>query len=170
MAITRTQLETLLVGSDKISGRAGRMAVKARLYVAADVTLGTIPALADPIYQGLRSIGIYAADPTAPVDGDMVTLPPSGLSQVLDVAELRLLESCMGNWDRWDETAGVDSQAQGKLGELLQKRIEAVRKQLKDIYGNIPGVTAASTFGVGVIGLDFQQTTDPLEDWPIPNA
>lgn len=170
MAITRLQLEKLLVGPDMMSGRAGRIAVKARLYDPTTVTLGAIPALADPIYQGLRSFEVYAADPTDPVDADIATIAPADLGQMLDVAELRLLESSLGNWDRYDQQAGIDSQSQGRLGELLLKRITDLRAKLVQIYGVVPGVTGTTAFGIGVIDLDFQQSTDPAQDWPLTDA
>lgn len=163
MPITRLQIETLLVGADAVSGRAGRIAVKARLYAAANVTVGAIASLADPIGEALRSLAVYAADPTDPTDDDLAVVESTDFGQLVDVAELRLLESCLGNWDRWDETAGADSQAQGKLGELLQKRIDELRKKLLALYGY-----GDRAFGVGVLGLDFQEPDDPTLDWP-PN-
>lgn len=151
MAFTRAQIETLLVR------RCGkRLALVGLDGATAD---GTNADLADPIRAGLASVGVDAADPTDPTDADLAAVASADLPQLLDVAELRALESALGNWDLCDEQAGTDKQDWAKVGELLQKQIQALRDQLRDLYGlGAPGLS------IGLVDLNFAESGDPCDE------
>jgi hypothetical protein len=80
--------------------------------------------LADPLAKAFRTLGFQAADPLAPVDADLATLVFTEIDPFLDVAELRLLETCIGNYPDVDYTEG------GSAGRKLQQLREDLQKQL----------------------------------------
>lgn len=135
MPLTRLQFETLLVGPDMLSGRCGRRMNLVRMHDPATATLGAIPALADPIAESLRAMGTPPLDPTNPTDFDLSMVPDSRFDMILSVAELRCLESVLGNWDQCDQKVMQGEQALGKLADGVQKSIDALRKRLADQYG-----------------------------------
>lgn len=161
MALTRTQAETILVGPDKLSGRLGRRAVMARLYVAAGVTLGAIPAVGAMLAAGLATLGIYPDDPSDPLDADLARVEPEDRAQLADLAELRGLESVLGNLDEVDEQEGNDRQDWTKFADHVRLRILDLEKKYKDRYNLDAGGRAPT---VGTIGLNFQESDDPA-DW-----
>lgn len=120
------------------------------------VTLaGRTATLADPIASSLRSLGVDLANPLAPTDADFATIADPQVSQLLDIAELRCLETVLGNLTMTNEQVGVDKQDWAKYAENLQAAIETLRT----LYGI--GVTAPT---IGTIGLNFAESGDPL-DW-----
>ena len=138
MPITRAQLETILIGPDLLSGRLGRRMVMVKLYdplATSPPTLGSVPALADPIAEALRSLGVTASSPINPDDTDLGQVADSNLTFLIAVAELKCLEKILGNIDEVDAQDGSDRQDWTKFAEHLLKAIDSLRKWLKETYG-----------------------------------
>lgn len=136
MALTRAQVESVLVGPDKLSGRCGRLMVRVEQYVAASVTLGAIPALADPIAEGIRACGAAAADPTSPTDDEVEAAASGrfGPGCLYDVAELRCLESVRGNIDLPTASSSSNKQEWNDFADFLQNRIDALTRTCRSLY------------------------------------
>ena len=152
MPLTRLIAEKILVGPDMLSGRLGRRAVMARLYVPSAVALGAIPAVGAMLGEGLAALGIYPADPTDPTDADLARVADADLARLADVAELRGIESMIGNLDELDEQEGTDRQDWTKFAEHLRARANDLRARLDARYG-----VGGATLGVADVDLGFAQ-------------
>lgn len=151
MPLNRVQLEQILVGVNKASGRCGKILVRVEQYVVADVTLGAIPALADPIAEGVAACGVVVTDPTAPTNAEITAAHDADSACLRDVAELRCLESARGNIDL--PTASADNQKQhwGEYAAELQVRINQLTDRCADQHGY-----PASQLGSARMDLGFQ--------------
>lgn len=127
MALTRAQCETILV--KRLAGWMG----EAGLDVS---TAGANTDLNDPIGYAVRRLGLTVADVTAIADADLSAVDTDDYDIVLDVAELRTLETILRNLTRVDTTAGPLSQSFGQLRKDVQTAIEAKRTQVNDDYGD----------------------------------
>jgi hypothetical protein len=147
MPLTRAQLESVLIS------RAGKQLA----LVGLDGTTidGTNPALNDPIGEGLRSLSIHPADITAVSDGDLATVADMDIPQLLDVAELRCLESILNNLDSTDEKVMQGEQDWAKFAARLEGTIKRRRDMLTKRYGVDVG-----TVTVGMLNFDFQSRWD----------
>lgn len=109
---------------------------------------GPVAILADPIAEALAACGVDPADPSAPADADLRRLPDRLWFKFLDVAELRLLESCAGplssvtaqQWGDYRESMSV-----APLADALKAKREAVRAKWG--FGTSP--LSAGTLSVG---------------------
>jgi hypothetical protein len=126
-ALTRAVLESILIR------RCGRRMAFAKLDGITQN--GTNLDLNDPIREGLDSIGVTAANAINVADSDLATISGKRLSQILDVAELRVLESILGNWDEFDQARGIDRQDLGKMGEAIRTRVNDLQARLMKLYG-----------------------------------
>lgn len=133
--MTRLELETLLIGADLVSGRRGRVCARVPLYAPGSAALGSVPALSGPIAGAVRFLGVEPASPANPSDADLAMTPAGTTPALIDIADLLLLEACLGNWDRWDQTLSLQSQKFGQLGDRLQKELDALRKECLRKYG-----------------------------------
>jgi hypothetical protein len=145
MAITREQIEKTLVK------RAGKRMSFVDMSTSVD---GSNDDLNDPISTALQRMGISPADITNIQDSDLTGV--EDVLQLIDLAELRLLENILGNVDAVDITVGDRSERLGQFSTDLQKAIEARSKKVQTEYG-----LGLGTLSAGVIGLNFQQK---LED------
>ena len=159
MPITRATAEKVLVGPDLLSGRLGRRAVMAKLYDLDAGVLGAIPAVGAMLADGLASLGIHPDDPTDPIDDDFALVADADRAQLFDMAELRGLDSILGNLDELDEQVGEDRQDWTKFAEHVRQRAKDLRAWCEGRYG----VGTASP-SLGVIDLGFAESGDPL-DW-----
>lgn len=132
MSLTVAQAEAILIR------RRGPAMVATDLF-ASDAALAssTTPraVLADPLAKAYRTLGFQAADPLTVVDSDLAVLVFTEIDPFLDVAELRLLETCVGNFVDVDYTEV--SSAGRKLQQLredLQKQLDWKRKQVLADY------------------------------------
>lgn len=135
MSLTRLQVETLLVGPDLLSGRLGRRMAFVNLYDPTSATLGAISALADPIAEGLRSLGIAPVDPTNPQTSDLAAVTDTQLAQLLDVAEYRAMLSVIGNLDEVDEQEGSDRKDFTKFAEHVLRVTRELGDRVAALYG-----------------------------------
>lgn len=154
MAATRAQVEQVLVR------RCGRQLALVGLDGA--TCDGTNPDLADPVAVALAALGLWAADPAAAVDADLAPLGPMQLAALLDLAEVRALESVLGNWDQPDQVADTNNeQGLGRLRDSLERTVARKRLQLERQYGlGLPELSA------GVLDLGFAEAVDPATGIP----
>lgn len=143
MSLTRAQAEAMLVR------RCGRWMSRAKMAVVTD---GTNADLNDPIRLALQAMGLAVADVTSVSDADLVALDvaTTKLDEFLDRAEVRTLESVLGNMSDPDITVeGIGiKQATSQLVKLLDGKREALRKTWGLIGGGI---------SIGTFSGDFQQ-------------
>lgn len=148
MAITRAQLEAVLV----------RRCGKKMLFVGLDATTvdGTNADLNDPIVDSLGSLStrITPADQSNVADSDLAAVADSDLDQLRDFAEVRVLETCLGNWDQCDQMADVGNQQWlGKLYDSMEKTVARRRILVSTQYGVGLAALKSGTVNVTLTGL-----------------
>jgi len=105
MALLLADVETVIVK------RVGAFMVRAKMSVVGTPN----PALADPILWALRMLGYTPASIAAATDGDLASVVATHTDALLDLAELRTLESVLTNIPDVSTTAGPVSQSWGQL-------------------------------------------------------
>jgi hypothetical protein len=147
MAITRANLETVLIR------RAGTWLTASGL----DGTTinGTNAALSDPIADALLLLDYTVADISNVTDSDLASVPAASYRQLLDVAELRVLESALENYKKVGVKAGAVEAKLDELGQRMERAVDRKRAVVAARYG-IDGATMQA----GVIDLNFQQQHD----------
>ena len=154
MPTTRAMIEQVLIR------RCGRKL--AMVDLDAVTVDGTNADLLDPIGSALSLLDIPVANSGSVTDSDLAILTAYQVAAILDVAEVRVLESVLGNWDEPDQVADTNnSQALGKLYDSLEATVKRLRMRIERQYGI--GLGSLTT---GVIDLDFAETFDPLTGWP----
>lgn len=150
MAISRANVENVLVS------RAGPLLTKA----GQDGTTvdGTNTDLADPIAWALRQVGYTTADITNPTTAE-VAAASDDVDEVVDLAELRTLESLLGNLDDVDITLGPRSEHLSQLAKQVETKLKRVAKWVEKTYGY-----GASVLGTGTITVEFAEHQDGTED------
>jgi hypothetical protein len=147
MTITRSQVEKVLIK------RCGNLLTAADLDGTTDD--GTNADLSDPIATALRNLGYSVADISAVDDSDLALVDDDNVSAVLDLSELRALESIEGNYDDVDISVTDRSESLNQLLKQVQAKIERVATRCQKLYNIGQG-----TLDAGVIGLDFMQKAD----------
>jgi hypothetical protein len=150
MSLTRVQVETILV---KRCGPLLTAAGMATTFAGANTDLN------DPIGYAIRKSGGTVTAITAVVDADIATIDSSDHDQLLDLAELRTLETILGNLDDVDIRVGPRDEKLSQLRTDLEKRLARLQKRIQDEYG----VTAVS-METGTIALDFADHNEPLAE------
>ena len=144
MSITRTQVETLLIR------RAGKRMTFVGMAVS---TEGVNDDLIDPISTALQRMGYSPADITDIQDSDLTGV--ENVLELIDLAELRLLENILGNMDMVDISIGDRSERLSQFTADLAKAIERKQATIEKQYG-----IGLGSLSAGVISLDFQQKRD----------
>ena len=150
MAISRANVENVLVA------RVGPLMTKAGM----DGTTvdGTNTDLSDPIAWALRQAGYSVADITNPTTAE-VALALDDVDEVVDLGELRTLESVAGNLDDVDVTVGPRSEELSQLSVQVEKRIERVQARVEELYGH-----GAPVFDTGTITYEFAEHQSGSDD------
>jgi hypothetical protein len=145
MALTRAQVETLVI----------KRTSKRLIFVGLDGTTvnGSNADLAEPISTALQRMGITPADITNPANSDLTGV--ENVLELIDLAELRVLENIHGNMDMVDISVGDRSERLSQFTAEVEKAIERKRAQIEREYG----IGLGSLSG-GVVSLDFQQKHD----------
>jgi hypothetical protein len=126
-------------------------------FVGMTVTItGNNDNLNDPIATALQQMGIEPSDITNIQDSDLEGV--GNVLQLIDLAELRLLENIHGNLDAVDITIGEQSERFSQFATSLEKSIEAKNQKIKEEYE-----IGLGTLTAGVIDLDFQAKGDDVE-------
>jgi len=89
------------------------------------------------------------------VDADLAGLSSDDTDKLLDVAEVRTLESILGNLNLVDITVGPRKESLSDLGSRIEKKLARLQEHVTNKYG----IGAGSISG-GVITLDFMETGD----------
>jgi hypothetical protein len=118
-------------------------------------TAGTNEDLDDPISTALQRMGITPADITNVQDSDLAGV--TNVLQLIELAELRLLENILGNVDAVDVKVGDRSESLSQLAKELRADIDAKTQRIEKEYG-----LGLAILGAGVINLDFQQHHDDV--------
>ena len=117
MAIVLADVEAVVVK------RVGAFMTKAKMP-----TTGTPnPALADPILWALRALGYSPASIASVTDADLATVATAHVDALLDLTEMRTLESIQTNITAVNTTAGPVSEAWGQLRSDLEKIVPRKR-------------------------------------------
>lgn len=146
MALTRSQLETVLVR------RLGPWLT----YVSLDTTIiGNNPDLADPIAQALLSAGYTVSNIVNPANADLTAVPSTDYPKLLDIAELRALETILQAFTDFD-TKGLNYEDRDdQLGQRIESAIQRKRTLVQTKYGLETVAPQA-----GTIDLNFQTKND----------
>ena len=147
MAITRAQIETILIS------RCGALLTKAGLD--GETHHGVNASLNDPIGRALRGAGYSVTTLTNVTDADVASVSDDDIDLVLDLAELRTLESVSGNLDDVAITVGPRSEQKQQLADQVLRKIERLQQKIERQYG-----VGMGTLTAGVIGLDFMETSE----------
>ena len=145
MAITRMQAEGILLA------RAGRKMALVDLDAATKD--GNNPDLNEPLASALLGMGEVPADILAITDGDLADA--SDVAELLDRAELRLLETIAGNIDLVDVTIGPRHESLSQLAGQVENAISRLTEKIQKMYG-----AGVGTISGGSISLDFVSKGD----------
>lgn len=153
MPVTATQFRTVLIR------RCGRKLAYAGMDSA--TVVGTNLDLVDPMREALASLGLAAADVSDVTDDDLAAVADHQQPQLLDVGELRCLESILGNRALGDRKALDSEYFDGRFYAHLELTVSRRRNELRDQYGY--GLAPLTS---GVFDLGFAATIDPATGRP----
>ncbi len=145
MSYTRTQVESELVS---------RASKKMALVGFAVTTNGSNTYLESPISTALRKMGFTQAGQTVS-DADLAALTLAKYDELLDRAELRLLENIYKNIDFTDIDVGPRKEALNQLADQLKDAIATLADRIKAEFG-----AGASKLGVGSVTHDYAAKGD----------
>ena len=146
MSYTRAQVESMLVS------RAGKRMTSVEFSTT---VAGSNADLANPIATALVGMGITPANITNPSDTDLLAV--DDISELMDRAELRLLQNIMGNLDAVDISVGPRRESYSQFGTALDKAIERLQAQIAALYG-----VGRGTLTAGNISLNFVSKGDDV--------
>ena len=101
------------------------------------VEAGTNPHLSDPLGWALRALGYAPGDVTDVTDAELAPVQGAHVDALLDLAELRALESVGGNLLAVDVTVGPLSERRGALGERVRQMVADRRAAVTARWGAI---------------------------------
>ena len=148
MALTRATVEAILLR------RCGTALQQAGLdYTTAN---GENDDLNDPIGSAVRWLGGTVASAAAVSDSDLGGVDVLDHDALFDLAELRVLETCLNHvLDQVDTTLGPQSRSLAQFAAALERKIERLQERAKTFYGI--GVAALLA---GVADLDFMEKSN----------
>jgi hypothetical protein len=113
---------------------------------------GTNQSLSEPLREGLASLGVYPATFGDVTDADLAKVPPASVSQLLDIAELKLVSTVHGSFTAVDETISLGSIKVSQNRDAITGRLAALAGFCLSRYGY--GLTAprAGSIRVGADG------------------
>ena len=149
MSLTRANIETILVK------RCGPLMTAAGM---ATTVLGSNADLNDPIGYAVRKAGGSVTSFVAVADADIAGVDELGYDQLLDLAELRTLETILGNLDDVDLRVGPRDEKFSQLRTDTEKRMERLQKRIEKEYGIGVSIEA------GVVILDFVEHNESLSE------
>lgn len=125
MTITRANLESILV---KRCGSMMSLVNMAVTYAGANADLN------DPIGYALRWAGYSVDDVSSVSNADVAELEDADIDQILDVAELRILQSIQGNYTLVDITNGPESEKFSQTIAVLNARASKLAAHIEANY------------------------------------
>lgn len=109
----------------------------------------------DPIATSARELGITLADPTTVTDADLAGVTQGQVTQFLDVAELRSLESALHNNVDVTEKIALGEHDWSDVRKSLETAVARKAAYVKARWG-----IGLGTITGGTISLDFAETMD----------
>ena len=141
--------------------RAGKMLTLLKLD---GTTVGGNTDLVDPINFAMRQLGYTLTTISSVTAADVVAVASDELDELLDRAELRLLENLRVNCDLVDISVGTRFEYLGQARITIDKAIADQRRKVSDLWGDIVGDNASSALHPGLIQLSFaEQDNDTTE-------
>ncbi len=128
MAITRAEVEFLL------EKRLGRYLSRAQMAVTAGQEN---PHLVDPLGWALRQLGYSPASLVTITNSDLAAVAAAHVDALLDLAELRTVESMLTNLSDVNVTAGPVSTDWSNLRTDLLKLAPAKRSNVAAMWGHL---------------------------------
>ena len=128
MSISRANVEATLVS---------RTAKKMSLVGFPVTSAGSNTSLNDPIGTALLKMGKSVLNFSQVADTDLLGISMDEVPEFLDRAELRLLESILGNYDITDISIGPRSESFNQIEASLEKAIAAKQAQINSTYGSL---------------------------------
>jgi hypothetical protein len=119
----------------------------------------------DPIGFAVRNSGGKTFNIAAPTDEDVQSVPDANIDQAMDLCELRLLETCLGNFARTNVTAGEIRQDWAVLYKQMCDRVISLRKRTASLWniggevGTQGGAGTSTVGGSGTSGFSRSPTT-----------
>ena len=148
MALTRANVEAILVQ------RCGAY-MEAAGYVVTIV--GSNANLNDPIGYAIRMCDGTVGDYVLVTDADLLTIDADDYDKLLDIAEIRVLDSISTNLDDVDIVVGPRSEKLNQLAQNLQAILDRKAKRVEKVHG-----LDAPLVGTGAIVLDFAEHNEDL--------
>lgn len=127
-----------------------------KLFEAASLdtsSVGNNSDLNDPIGWALSVLGAPPDDITLVGDEDLSAINSSDVYSLLDLAELRCLETFLGNFDGVDYKLGPRWEYLSQLSQGVRLRAQKLRDELSGSFE----LGAGPSLKVGVLTLDFAQ-------------
>ena len=114
---------------------------------------GTNQDIVDPVITAMIDMGYTLSDLSEVSDDDLSSVvPDSKYNELVDRAELRLLQNIAGNQVGVDITVGPRKESLSQLSQYLEKQIDRVSERNKKLYGDgLMPLTA------GKISLGYQE-------------
>jgi len=106
--------------------------------------------LNDPIAFSLKLIGNSVTNLSSVSDSDLSNIESNDEMKMIDIAEYRLLITCLNSYNYVDISVGSRSERYSQIADRLEKRIKSKKEDLNTIYG-----IGAGTLEAGHIALDF---------------
>ena len=150
MAVTRANVEVNLIR------RLGNLMTKAEMD--GSTADGTNTDLADPIGWALRQAGYPTADITDPTTAE-VAAAVGDIDQVMDLSEMRTLESILGGLDDVDITLGPRDEKLSQLAEQAEKKLVAIQDKIQKLYS-----FSAAALTTGTLTYEFAEHQDGTQD------
>ena len=97
--------------------------------------VGSNAALNDPIGWAIRQSDGTVASAVLVTDADVATVASADLDQLIDLAELRALESVLSNFTGVDKKAGPVELKSSQMADRLERRIASLRSMISLTYG-----------------------------------
>ena len=127
MAVTIERIETVL------GRRIGNYLAAAGMSAESSPN----PYLSDPIAWALRMLGYPTEELDAATDDDLTSLAVAHQDALLDLAELRALESCLTQYSRVSGSVGPVSEQWGELGNRLATLVKTKRDNVAAQHGSL---------------------------------
>lgn len=123
MALTGTNVETVL--QQRLGGWIDE--------VGLDKTQGS-SIYRDPIAWALRKGGYAVANPVLPANTDLDDVSTADYDKIFDLAEYRLLQNLLQNYEAVDLRVGERDEKYDQLRTRMEKALDLKRKQLQEDY------------------------------------
>lgn len=145
MSITRQDVDTIL------TRRIGAYLEEASMTASGSVN----PYLTDPIRWALYMLGVSTASYTAVTDADLGNVAGTAVDALLDLSELRALESVLTNYTNVTTKVGQVEESRSDLGARIRTAIEDKRKRVAAIYDGLLAhpLDGAASSSVRVVSL-----------------